>query len=56
MQGYLLEATYWGARLVNLRLVPYVIEDRYRPVFATGAVRAKILSDVFEASIRLAAR
>ncbi|MXW26157.1 MAG: hypothetical protein F4Z77_07725, partial [Dehalococcoidia bacterium] len=56
MQGYLLEATYWGARLVNLRLVPYVIEDRYRPVFATGAVRAKILSDVFEASTRLAAR
>lgn len=54
MQGYLLEATYWGARLVNLRLVPYVIEDRYRPVFATGAVRAKILSDVFEASTRLA--
>lgn len=55
-QGYLLEATFWGARLMNLRLVPYVIEDRYRPVFAEGAVRAKILSDVFEASIRLAAR
>ena len=55
-QGYLLEATFWGARLVNLRLVPYVIEDLYRPVFAEGAVRAKILNDVFEASSRLAAR
>ncbi|MCY3506901.1 MAG: CapA family protein [Chloroflexi bacterium] len=54
MQGYLLEATFWGARLVNLRFAPYVIEDLYRPVFAEGEVRAKILNDVFEASIRLA--
>ena len=54
MQGYLLEATFWGTRLVNLRLVPYVIEDLYRPVFAKGEVRAKILNDVFQASIRLA--
>ena len=54
MQGYLLEATFWGARLVNLRFAPYVIEDLYRPVFAEGEVRTKILNDVFEASIRLA--
>ena len=54
MQGYLLEATFWGARLVNLRFAPYVIEDLYRPVFAEGEVRTKILNDVFEASMRLA--
>ncbi len=54
MQGYLLEATFWGERLANLRLVPYVIHDLYRPVFAEGAVRAKILNDVFAASMRLA--
>ena len=54
-QGYLLEAAFWGPRLANLRLVPYVIEDMYRPAFAEGAVRAKILADVFEASRRLAA-
>ncbi len=52
-QGYLLEATFWGARLANLRFVPYVIEDLYRPVFAEGGLRAKILSDVFQASLRL---
>ena len=55
MQGYLLEATFWGERLANLRLVPYVIHDLYRPVFAEGEVRAKILNDVFAASMRLAA-
>lgn len=55
-QGYLLEATFWGARLVNLRFATYVIEDLYRPVFAEGAVRAKILNDVFQASLRLAAK
>ncbi len=55
-QGYLLEATFWGPRLVNLRFAPYVIEDLYRPVFAEGEVRAKILNDVFEASRRLAER
>ena len=53
-QGYLLEATFWGERLVNLRFAPYVIKDLYRPVFAEGEVRTKILNDVFEASIRLA--
>ncbi len=56
MQGYLLEATFWGARLVNLRFAPYVIEDLYRPVFAEGETRAKILNDVFQASMRLAER
>ena len=54
MQGYLLEATFWGDRLVNLRFAPYVIENLYRPVFAEGEVRTKILNDVFQASIRLA--
>ena len=53
-QGYLLEATFWGARLVNVRFAPYVIEDLYRPVLAEGEVRSKILNDVFEASKRLA--
>ena len=55
MQGYLLEATFWGTRLVNLRFAPYVIEDLYRPVFAEGELRTKILNDVFQASLRLAA-
>ena len=54
-QGYLLEATFWGAELVNLRFRPYVIADQYRPVFAEGAVRAEILADIFEASAKLAA-
>jgi len=54
-QGYLLEATFWGAKLVNLRFLPYVIEKQYRPVFAEGAIRVEILTDIFEASKRLAA-
>ncbi len=54
-QGYLLEATFHDARLINVRLVPYVIEDLYRPVFAEGEVRTKILNDIFAASVRLAA-
>ena len=54
-QGYVLEATFWGAELVNLRFLPYVIEEQYRPVFAEGAARVEILTDIFEASKRLAA-
>jgi poly-gamma-glutamate synthesis protein (capsule biosynthesis protein) len=54
-QGYLVEATFWGKRLANVRLVPYQIEDKYRPEFADGELRAKILGDVFAASERLPA-
>lgn len=52
-QGYVLEATFWGDRLVALRFVPYQIEDMYRPVIAAGDLRTKILTDVFDASLRL---
>ncbi len=54
-QGYLLEANFLGKRLVNVRLVPYRIVDQYHPEFVTGALRAKILGDVFEASEALPA-
>ena len=49
-QGYLLEATFHGSRLVTIRMLPYQIEERYRPVFAAGALRLKILGDVMTAS------
>ena len=52
-QGYLVEATFWGAELRNVRLVPYQIENLYKPVFAEGELRAKILNDVFTASVPL---
>jgi Bacterial capsule synthesis protein PGA_cap len=52
-QGYLLEATFWGAELRNVRLVPYQIENLFRPVFAEGELRAKILNDVITASLPL---
>ncbi|MBI2766194.1 MAG: CapA family protein [Chloroflexi bacterium] len=55
-QGYLVESTFHGKRLVDVRLVPYQIEERYRPTFATGDLRAKILGDVFGASKLLATR
>jgi len=55
-QGYLLEATFIDKRLVVVRFVPYQIEDRYRPVFATGALRLKILGDVFKAAKALPER
>ncbi|GAB4332260.1 MAG: hypothetical protein Kow0010_18030 [Dehalococcoidia bacterium] len=55
-QGYVLEATFWGDRLVNLRFIPYQIEDLYRPVIANGELRTKILGDVFDASLRLLER
>ncbi|HEX6029974.1 MAG TPA: CapA family protein [Tepidiformaceae bacterium] len=54
-QGYLVEATFWGKQLANVRLVPYQIEDKYRPEFAEAPLRAKILEDVFAASERLPA-
>lgn len=52
-QGYLLEATFHGARLATVRLVPYRIADRYRPTFVEGETRAKILGDVIGASTGL---
>jgi poly-gamma-glutamate synthesis protein (capsule biosynthesis protein) len=52
-QGYLLEATFHDARLATVRMVPYQIEDRYTPTFVTGATRAKVLTDVIEASLDL---
>lgn len=50
-QGYVLEATFWGPKLVNVKLLPYRIVDQYRPTFVSGEERAKILGDVFEAAI-----
>ncbi|MEP6871229.1 MAG: CapA family protein [Anaerolineaceae bacterium] len=52
-QGYLLEASFWGKQLAAVRFLPYQIEDKYRPTFVTGATRAKILGDVFRASVEL---
>ena len=52
-QGYLLEATFHGKKLVTARLLPYQIEQRYRPAFIEGPTRAKILGDVIEASQEL---
>ena len=54
-QGYLVEASFWGERLVNVRLVPYQIEDKYRPTFVEADLRAKILGDVYGAAARLPA-
>lgn len=45
-QGYLLEATFHGPRLATVRLVPYQIENKYKPAFVAGATRTKILGDV----------
>jgi poly-gamma-glutamate synthesis protein (capsule biosynthesis protein) len=49
-EGYLLEATFWGSHLANVRLVPYRIVDRHHPEFLGGAPRAKVLGDVFAAT------
>ncbi len=47
-EGYLLEASFWGKQLANVRMVPYHIVSQYKPVFVDGAVRAKILGDVMD--------
>jgi poly-gamma-glutamate synthesis protein (capsule biosynthesis protein) len=52
-QGYLLEATLHGKQFVAVRFVPYQIEDKYRPVFAQGGLRTKIIGDVIAASRQL---
>ena len=49
-EGYLLEASFWGKKLANVRMVPYHIVDQYRPTFVDEELRAKILGDVFGAS------
>ncbi|MFN8616380.1 MAG: CapA family protein [Dehalococcoidia bacterium] len=49
-QGYLLEATFHDKRLATVRMVPYQIENKYKPAFVTGATRAKVLGDVIDAS------
>lgn len=48
-QGYMLEATFHGKKLATVRLLPYAIRQQYRPEFAAGAERIKILDDVVEA-------
>ncbi len=45
-EGYLLEASFWGKQLANVRMVPYHIVNKYKPTFVDGATRAKILGDV----------
>ncbi|WP_288018057.1 CapA family protein [Tepidiforma sp.] len=45
-QGYLLEATFHGAKLATIRMLPYVIEGQYRPMFAEGGTRLKVVADV----------
>jgi poly-gamma-glutamate synthesis protein (capsule biosynthesis protein) len=52
-EGYLLEASFWGKQLANVRMVPYQIVDKYKPTFVDGSLRAKILDDVFTASASL---
>lgn len=52
-QGYLLEATFHDKELATVRMVPYQIEDKYRPVFVQGETRAKIIGDVVEAGLEL---
>ncbi|MFN0094568.1 MAG: CapA family protein [Dehalococcoidia bacterium] len=54
-QGVLLEAEVWGKKIAQVRLVPYEIIDRHRPEILEGAVRAKVLNDVWAASERLLA-
>ena len=55
-EGVILEATFHGDRLVNVRLRPYVIEDQFRPAFVEGDRALKILGDIRTASETLAAK
>lgn len=52
-QCYLVEASLWPDRVAATRLLPCEIELQYRPVFAEGATRTKILDDIFAAAERL---
>ena len=54
-QGVLLEATFWGKQLVNVKLRPYEIVDQLRPTFVDGNLQTKILNDVYTAAAELPA-
>jgi poly-gamma-glutamate synthesis protein (capsule biosynthesis protein) len=49
-QGYLLEATFHGANLATIRMLPYQIEGQYRPLFVEGETRLKVIGDVLGVS------
>jgi poly-gamma-glutamate synthesis protein (capsule biosynthesis protein) len=49
-QGYLLEATFHGAKLATIRMLPYQIEGQYRPLFVEGETRLKVIGDVLGVS------
>ncbi|MGE3075271.1 MAG: CapA family protein [Dehalococcoidia bacterium] len=53
-QGYLLEATFHDKHLATVRMVPYQIENKYKPMFVEGETRAKVLGDIVDASVALA--
>ena len=53
-QGYLLEATFHDTHLATVRMVPYQIENKYKPMFVEGETRAKVLGDIVDASVALA--
>ena len=52
-EGYLLEASFWGKRLANVRMVPYHIVGQYKPTFVDGVTRAKIVADVMNGTATL---
>jgi poly-gamma-glutamate synthesis protein (capsule biosynthesis protein) len=52
-EGAILEATFHGARLAAVRLLPVRIENRLEPVFVQGAAGAGILRRIAEAARRL---
>ena len=45
-QGFLLEADFWGKTLANVRMIPYQIQNLYKPEFADPATSAKIFTDI----------
>jgi len=45
-QGYVLEATFHGAKLATVRMLPYRIVDQYRPEFVDGPTKLKVIGDV----------
>ncbi len=55
-QGYILEATLHGKRVIQVRMLPYQIVEQHRPEFVTGELRAKIIRDVVEAAEALGSR
>jgi poly-gamma-glutamate synthesis protein (capsule biosynthesis protein) len=51
MQGVVLEATFWGARLRAIRLVPYAMDPQtFAPNRVGGRAAAQILDDVWSSS------